>query len=182
MFFTWNVDRKGSQVGVCENRSKPSPTHLSLLCICCTWERASGKSPLFFLLPLLTPFFSPLLWRETEENPPRVRVCMRVCVYALAPPHLRSRNENPSLPGEPQTGRHARRLRSDSRRTWHGTLAHAFRHTWVAHLWAGTYTSMCRLKCRKASLTLVSNLFPFYCRFNGGGDSDLADSSLQHKL
>lgn len=144
--FTWAVDRKGSQVGMCVNRSNTSSTHLSLLCIFCMWERASGKSPLFFIAASHTILFPSAL--EQDWGKPFVCVC--VCIYALAPRHLRSHNENPSLPGEPQTGRHTERLRSDTRLTWLCTLAHVFRHTWVAHLWARKYTIVGILKCHAA--------------------------------
>lgn len=104
--FTWAVDRKGSQVGMCVNRSNTSSTHLSLLCIFCMWERASGKSPLFFIAASHTILFPSAL--EQDWGKPFVCVCVYVCVYT--PSHLVTSEattriphcqENPRLAGIP---------------------------------------------------------------------------------
>lgn len=84
--FTWAVDRKGSQVGMCVNRSNTSSTHLSLLCIFCMWERASGKSPLFFIAASHTILFPSAL----DQDWGKPFVC--VCVY------IRPRTSSPQKP------------------------------------------------------------------------------------
>lgn len=91
--FIWAVDRKGSQVGMCVNRRDTSPTHLSLLCIFCMWERASGKSPLFFIAASHTILF-PLCYRARLRK--TLRLCVCVCVYT--PSHLVTSEATTSIP------------------------------------------------------------------------------------
>lgn len=105
------------------------------------------KALVVLMLPF-TPVFSPLLWHETEENPLSPSVC--VCVYALAPRHLRCCRGKSLWPGEPQTGRHTERLRSNARHTCLCTLTHAFAHKGY------TFNSVDVHEHRHISMTLAS--------------------------
>lgn len=110
LFFLCSVHVEQSHVCVCVLRSLASPSHLSLLCIRCMWECASGKSPHYFNAAYFpaphSGLFLSLLWHETEENPQCVCACARVCAHT--PSHLVTSDaavgslhcqENPRLAG-----------------------------------------------------------------------------------
>lgn len=97
LFFLCSVHVEQSHVCVCVLRSLASPSHLSLLCIRCMWECASGKSPHYFNAAYFpaphSGLFLSLLWHETEENPQCVCACVRahVCV------RIRPRTSSPLM-------------------------------------------------------------------------------------
>lgn len=65
------------------------------------------------LIVLMLPF--PLCFGMRLRKTLSLPLC--VCVHALAPRHLRCCRGKSLWPGEPQTGRHTERLRSNARRT-----------------------------------------------------------------
>lgn len=97
LFFLCSVHVEQSRVCVCVLRSLARPSHLSLLCIRCMWECASGKSPHYFNAAYFpaphSGLFLSLLWHETEENPQCVCACVRahVCV------RIRPRTSSPLM-------------------------------------------------------------------------------------
>lgn len=137
LFFLCSVHVEQSRV--CVLRSLARPSHLSLLCIRCMWERASGKSPHYFNAAYFpaphSGLFLSLLWHETEENPQCVCACVRahVCV------RIRPRTSSPLML---QWEAFIARRTPDWQACWTPTHTHThdvthsqmLSHTWAAHM------------------------------------------------
>lgn len=151
---------------VCVDRSHARPSHLSLLCIRCMLECASGKRPHYFNAAYFpaphTGLFLSLLWHGIEENPR----CVCVCVRVHTPSHLVTSDaavgsllcqENPRLAGMPNAYAHT------SARTC--LCTHACAHTWAAHMPAYASARTFDHATRKKPLlfhTLVLNIFHYF--------------------
>lgn len=139
LFFLCSVHVEQSHVCVCvcwEVLPVLVTCHFCVFAVCGNVPVEKALTILMLLISQhLTVVFSSLCFgmRLRKTLSVCVRVCARTCVcaYALAPRHLWCCSGKPSLPGEPQTGRHAERLRTHTHDVTHSQM---LLHTWAAHM------------------------------------------------